>query len=656
MPPILSEIHDPHQIRQRDEYISGSSLGSSLEISNRLSSSLPAASRPLSLRFYSWWKARKCPVMKWYQEQSRWSTKFKSIEHRRELQAPFHHEYLLIHLDGGAICRLERMGEGTRADAIRPIGCRAHDIIQRFDKDMYNTHELSQVPSELLVQVEFPHGLDLLDILAICFSIQQVKESSVYTLQRYNCYFLCLTVLNVLTRRAAKWGSAIDRASWASAVKNTIQNLQKMKCSDGYEYLGLGICSLVNPDSSKPRKFILDSIRRELYTDGFSSLNKAIDGTLWQKDLGSVAQELSIEHAAIAVTTTDGRAMRMRRLFNDGDTLESTNASNRSNFRSEFVISVISKFARTWPTFAESASSRMRLVLSMQEIEYPQALARLLYRSMCLISLIVRIVAVTCNPNHKLWHNLEFQEVPPLLTRAWFSLRLIPVFRLAFKYGHDYFEKLGSLDEDDEFVADLKTNQIHAMITAAYETIQSPPRRTPDEVLVAIQTFFDKDTWAYCLAVCVGRQRQIQEVVRQQCIAVGLVNVDNAHPKYGNTGHMTVTEFQENYLIKRIQEHAKRVASYGLAAEKRVHNEIESTMAKVWKNMPDKPDHVELESGSHRAPWRFGGSLLKDPEPRYGNTAYKSRIRAEYRFMQMPAIRIRSVFAHSVTKLRVLRR
>ncbi|CAE6517034.1 unnamed protein product [Rhizoctonia solani] len=594
MPSILSKVFHPLQARRRDEYISGSSLGSSLSVSNRLSSLPPATSWPLSLKFHKKWKAPECPVMKWYQEQSRWSTKFKSIEHRRELQAPFHHEYLLIHLDDGAICRLERMGEGTRADAIRPIGCTAHDIIQRFDKGTYNKHELSVVPSELLIQVEFPPGLDLLDVLAICFSIQQVKKSSVYTIQRYNCYFLCLTVLAVLTRRAAQWGAAVDRASWSSAVKHAIQNLETMECSDSYEYLGLGVCSLVDPHSSKPRKFVLDAIRKELCADGFSGLNKAIDDTLWHKDLGSVAQTRlsgNIGHAITrALTKTNGCTMRMRRLLDDGGALESTDASYLSDFQREFRISVMNGFARAWQTSAKSAA----ITLSMREVEDPTPLSRRLFLRSMAVKLFIQCI-LQPGDEHGLWEELKFEELPPLLTRVWVVLRLSSLICLVSRLDS---EDLDNSDEDDAFDEFHEISRGHAVTAALYETIQSPLCVTPDKALVALQNsdFFDKDLWAACLAICVGRQ--IKGVVCQRCMSVGLVEIVNAHPKYCNTGHMTVAEFQENYIIKRIQEHAKRVAAYGLAAEKLVHDEIERTMVKVWEKMPYMGDYVELKSQS----------------------------------------------------------
>ncbi|CAE6532536.1 unnamed protein product [Rhizoctonia solani] len=612
MPSILSRILHPRQIRRRDEFIGGSSLGSSSDISNRLSEASLGGSRPLSMKFDWFWRQDDCPVEVWYQEQTKWSTKFTSIEHRRVLQPPFHHEYLLIHLEDGAICRLERVGEGARTDAIRRTGCTAHDIIQRFPEGQYQNDELSKVESERVVLVQFPRTFDLLDVLAICYSLQQVKRSAVYTLQRYNCYFLCMTVLNVLIRRVANWHTVIDKASWASVINRTKHNLQSMECNDAYSYLGFGICSLVNPNSSNSRKFILDSIGRGLSGEGLSSLHSAICNNFWYRDLGYAVHSGLSDHLDAAATSslvgTGAGARQMKQLLHDSEAMfDLTKTSTPPNFQRDFRLAVYNKMTRLMQTSAQSATA----AYSMREVEDPTPLSRQL--SCQFISAIRAIFFIRGGEN-------EFCEMfgeMSFTTRVRVAVRLFPFFLLLERLNSyetsdsddDYYDGDEDGDGDLEEIEAFASQSLdHAQTVALYEVTRSPLCNTRDRSLAALSAgkIFNKDFWARSIGVCVGRQ--IEECVRQQCKLGGLITVHTgSQPDSSSGSQMTVAEFQE-YTIKRIQVHADRVASLGLAAAKLVQSEMETTMAKVWKEMPDKADWDSPELGC-------SGQLRNPAEP-----------------------------------------
>ncbi|KAG8722560.1 hypothetical protein FRC11_002691, partial [Ceratobasidium sp. 423] len=226
--------------QEGNEYLSGS-LADSMALSSRLSaSSHRGRGRALPLWFHKEWMHPDCPVHKWYTEQTQSSTRFTSIEYRRELRAPFYHEFLLVHLDDGATCRLERLGEGSRADAIRRIGCTAHDIIQWFPPNGYENDTYSKERTALIMNIDYLESFDLKDVLAICYSIRRGKKSSAYTLQRFNCYFLCATVITILARRVSRWERMITQETWARMVDETTNKLRTMECKDAYEYLGFG--------------------------------------------------------------------------------------------------------------------------------------------------------------------------------------------------------------------------------------------------------------------------------------------------------------------------------------------------------------------------------------------------------------------------------
>ncbi|KAG8694941.1 hypothetical protein FRC08_008168, partial [Ceratobasidium sp. 394] len=119
------------------------------------------------------WRSPLCPIEQWYQtqlERSRESgstTRFSSIQHRRNRDSPYFHEFLLIQLPGAeaSYYRMERTGIGSNVRAITLSGSRACDMIEWFPRDSYERFVLDK-PSDLIAEVQFPSDFDILDILA----------------------------------------------------------------------------------------------------------------------------------------------------------------------------------------------------------------------------------------------------------------------------------------------------------------------------------------------------------------------------------------------------------------------------------------------------------------------------------------------------------
>ncbi|KAG8735350.1 hypothetical protein FRC10_010685 [Ceratobasidium sp. 414] len=227
--------------------------------------------------------AKDCPVAGWYEQQRTSSTRFQSIEHRRNTEAPFFHEFLLLKLTNGAMCRVERIGDGSRAGAIRHIGCTAYDLIQWFIKSDYDQVSAKD-PSTLLAEVDLCREFDILDVLAVCYSVQNSKECCVYTLQRYNCYFLCLTVLTVLTRRVENWETTISTDDWDSFVSSLLDRLSNLSLEDSKEYMVLRLCALLEPNDLQPGRFILEGLRVHLASQAgaLNNYTRAMSSTLWE--------------------------------------------------------------------------------------------------------------------------------------------------------------------------------------------------------------------------------------------------------------------------------------------------------------------------------------------------------------------------------------
>ncbi|KAF8597923.1 hypothetical protein BDV93DRAFT_512905 [Ceratobasidium sp. AG-I] len=273
------------------------SLASSANVLKEASLRLSGATRmgQLTMRFNHGWQDRQCEVQQWYIAQQKHaqggnsSTKFQSIEHRRVCDAPFFHEFLLLCLADGSAYRVERTGVGSNTDAIRSIGCESRDLIEWFERS--DTASMTgQKRSQIIVSVKLPSGFDVLDVLAVCYSIQREENTSKYTLQRYNCYFFCCTILSILARHAAYWESCIIKEDWDTLVENALNKIstvsQNLGNKEEEELLLLRLFSIFNPNIQEPTQSLVDALKSalllhfETYTGAFSDLLWASDWNL----------------------------------------------------------------------------------------------------------------------------------------------------------------------------------------------------------------------------------------------------------------------------------------------------------------------------------------------------------------------------------------
>ncbi|KAG9086536.1 hypothetical protein FS749_003579 [Ceratobasidium sp. UAMH 11750] len=219
--------------------------------------------------------------MRWYEQQRQTSTRFQSIEHRENTNGPFYHQFLLLKLTDGAVCRVERTGDGSRADALRYTGCTSNDLIQWFKSADDYAKFSEAMPSNIVAEIDLQQEFDILDVLAVCYSIQMTKACRVYTLQRYNCYFFCWTILAVLTRRL--WETTITNDAWHSAVNSVVDHWSNVSPEEAKKHLILRTCTLSDPDNARATMQFLNPLRSRLSSETFDLLpvNQALGMTLW---------------------------------------------------------------------------------------------------------------------------------------------------------------------------------------------------------------------------------------------------------------------------------------------------------------------------------------------------------------------------------------
>ncbi|KAG8796012.1 hypothetical protein FRC12_006341 [Ceratobasidium sp. 428] len=532
------------------------------------------------MRFHSEWRHPECPVVRWYSQQCRSSTKFQSIEHRRSLYGPFYHEFLLLKLTDGAVCRVERTGESSRADAIRYIGCTAYDLIQWFSKADYHLCPIES--SELIAEVHLGREFDILDVLAVCYSIRNTKACRAYTLQRYNCYFLCLTVLAVLTRRVASWETKIKADEWDSGLASMCQQWENLSPHRRHELAILRICAYLEPDNPRRAQFIFDLLQTHLgsQAESFFQCNEAMRQTLWRTDWESGLQATlaaSLEASPGLLEDMGYCNQQLKRAaetrFEDaGLAIMSCETLLAKNF---FKI-IAEEEVRRLVGIAELCNRLQRL----WHIEHPVSFCKLA---------LSRIVGSFAGP---------LLALSSLLLSAdnGYERRLYP--HISFTVA---VLKSGSLYYSDQILDTLqKSNEMEALWEQAKDTVDterpgfgivrvldrlaSAGELPPSEVSLVLANWLNKSVLAVLLALLAapGLNHTLPSLMelRQTEIQLAL-----GGPK-SDKKCMAIEDFQLTYIKHRITAHAKRVAVHQLAAAKFVIEDVEEAMREVWKGLP----------------------------------------------------------------------
>ncbi|KAG8708536.1 hypothetical protein FRC11_006394 [Ceratobasidium sp. 423] len=261
-------------------------------------------------------------------------------------------------------------GEGSRKDAVRRVGCAAHDIIQWFSGGQYESDSRSKQAPELVIQVWFEKLPDLKDVRMICCGVQKVKRSQDYTLQRYNYYFLCLAVLTLLVRDATEWPSAVTGNSWGDDVNDAILQLQGLKWYDVHQYLGFGFCHLVAPDILEQHTHLLGLLGDALRKDGQFDTAKVIHETLWHEDLGLATHRGLLQTirgtAHNLLTAGDSYNIQLSQLLS-GSEFESTKETMTPEFQRRTRVALV----KGTVNIMRNSARAVEATYTMREVEDP---------------------------------------------------------------------------------------------------------------------------------------------------------------------------------------------------------------------------------------------------------------------------------------------
>ncbi|KAG8724541.1 hypothetical protein FRC09_017439 [Ceratobasidium sp. 395] len=533
------------------------------------------------MKFHSQWGHETCPVMEWYSQQRQSSTRFQSIEHHRDLDGPFYHEFLLLKLTDGAVCRVERIGEGSRTDAIRYMGCTAHDLIQWFSKAKHISFSVRS-PSELIAKVDLGREFDILDVLAVCYSVQNTNRCRAYTLQRYNCYFLCLTILAVLTRRVASWETKVKADEWDSSLASMHERWGNLPSDQTKQYAILTICAYLEPENPRPAQFSFNVLHEHLrsHAEGFSQCRETMMLTLWRSDWESGLRTGLIDSLCTIpdlFEDTGHCSQQLKRVVEtSGEDAEQAVMSCEALLGKNYFKFAAEEGAKKTARTNDLWKNLQRL----WHIEHPVS---------------IRMLALS-RAYGSLAGVLLFLVPPSMYAYSSYDLRLFSHIstRLAvLKQGSIEFtiQDLDALEQSDAMQAlsdratDIVNNELMgSSIVRILDRLVSTGVLPPSEVSFVLACWLNKNAFASLLASLAAPALTDMVSVLTEARRPGIQIALDALAS--DSTCVTVREFQEFYIKHRVADHARRVALHRLAAEKFVIEDVEEAMTEVWKALP----------------------------------------------------------------------
>ncbi|KDN43389.1 hypothetical protein RSAG8_06173, partial [Rhizoctonia solani AG-8 WAC10335] len=171
--------------------------------------------RPFELEFQNW--GPQNAVYTWYKALQ--NPNIHTLHLRKERQAPFFHEFIVVRLKDGTYWRIDRrqlQDEPTPINCIQEQGVPAFDTIEQVTGmgSFLGLDPLLAAASDCMVELEFKKDVDVGLVLRICRAIKEHPKANVYTLQRYNCFFFAQTMLMCTACGASDW------AGWGEPTGN----------------------------------------------------------------------------------------------------------------------------------------------------------------------------------------------------------------------------------------------------------------------------------------------------------------------------------------------------------------------------------------------------------------------------------------------------
>ncbi|KAG8734963.1 hypothetical protein FRC10_011154 [Ceratobasidium sp. 414] len=576
-----------------DKQYANTSLASSRILLQRASrwSSDVAREGPHIMKFRRW-RGCLCPVEHWYRTQVKSSlqgagptTRFSVMQHRRTLEPPFFHEFLLIPLTDGSCYRLERTGVGSNVDAISETGSAACDIIEWFPRDKYKEY-IKDKPSDLITEVRFSSDFDILDVLAVCYSIQQQPRARKYTLQCYNCYFFCCTILAALTRRLVDWERIEFSNTWDKILEQVFDKISALSSSPitekAKEYSILRVCSLRDPQNPSPGQPVINALRDALQTASTApgAFKESLDDTIWMHRFNASLT------AYLTPRIRQGSTLLCRQL------LEINLAEAKSGRVKD-------------QKFVERVYERQKAIAVLNSLTDIRKCASPLASRDHQLSLGARLVAGLCGPPMGLGMGLAFNfsqlglhgsdRLNFSFKYAWAGSRVGPSIMMAKLATHDFTQEFRKRARISGYKAN---NDFLNAVFDVFDRNEQIDKKEASAIVVQLLSQRKGDWNGLRYSIEALLFDNMEKLVEDRLYLGDTITwVRKARQPVEKAGQaaareeplpekVNIFDFQ-CYIRQHIKAYADRVERHGLDSSMLVCHEVEKAMSEVWRSMPE---------------------------------------------------------------------
>ncbi|KAG8708542.1 hypothetical protein FRC09_001201 [Ceratobasidium sp. 395] len=530
-------------------------------------------------------------TLAWYHEQP--CTRFQSLQHRKEREG-LQHEFIVLELTDGSICRVERMGDpNARFEAISATGTVAYDMAQSFSPDRLSGAHLDT--SDLVARVTLPAVFDLMDVLRICRAIHEGEKTDKYTLQKFNCYFFALAIQAVLTGLVRDWkGGLTNPDKRRLRALYTPSSLYKSPSPSTQQPFVFRIYSLLEPDTCWPVESLLLKLEQELCSQKLTEkADEALGAVLWHSDLG-----LAIDH----VWCRQVRDLTASMLLHAGDehTAPSSFAGSSGDLR-QLLLSLISQAISTHEEeFQTLKMCQLRLSVGLFQELYKPLLQDLLLLTI-MESLDFRRIGVPQPPSierpppPRLSPELSQQQqrtakstalslLQDLTLRDWITCA---IYMVALWVLQNFLVLLNipvhlEQPQHDVIVEDELSSVLDAFQLPGYtnEVASTDAMIQKLDFLVhAPSRVVRWKEWPWDHIYQPIKKSVLDSIFEKEKECLGITFRNSAGEQV-----MSVSRFQD-CLLDRIRDHSKRVESYWLGNASEIQTELKEKLSQVWALM-----------------------------------------------------------------------
>ncbi|QRV76989.1 hypothetical protein RhiJN_19836 [Ceratobasidium sp. AG-Ba] len=592
---IFRRNSQKHLNSSQQEYVLGSFASSSALLAQAAKRfGLNSRSKLCLMQFHPEWQHKNCPVIEWYklQQVSAESTTFRRIQHRRDSDPPFFHEFLLVFVDDGGLYRIERTGQGSRIDALRNIGCMANDYIQYFSADDYVAYT-NDKPSELIAELSFPCSFDILDILSICYAIYIRPRTRIYTLQRFNCYFLCGAILLALTRRLVRWEANFTYEKWNQALQHALEQLRQMTREPTTDNPLLQICRLLESDNQEPAGFIIDALHNHLSASprAYTSLKSTLQDTLLQNTWPDYMNSSIEDHVKDALKSALEGEGQCAKVFKEASSTKKAEMRERyaiyPSVETIYNKKAVDALADGLKVVAQAAGEQYR----MEEIEHPNSFLKEIW-----LAIATRAIGITFPIQMALSGDMEewgFKDIFLSNVRGVLTAQAVGVMqarRLLGTEAHNEAIAVGRTQSIDTsstataYVVQANYDMATRTLTETLKELQIRGTLTVPSITVAIHATLCKNIWDVWLNKSVTDLLGVLLPHTLDDDVEGLVI--SATDEAGATVELKSVSQYQAFMYQRIEAHANRVEIYHLAAAALVTQDIRNALTAVWTAIP----------------------------------------------------------------------